>query len=88
MFKSYCSACHSTNVDEVVVGPSLAGIAARAEERMPGKNAREYIKLSILEPGAYTVEGFPEAVMPADLGEQITPEELEALIAYLLTLKE
>ena len=87
VFKSYCSACHATSPDEIIVGPSMAGIASRAEERMPGTGGREYIELSIREPGKFTVEGFPENIMPADLADQISAEEMEALIAYLLTLK-
>jgi len=46
-----------------------------------------YIRISILSPSAYTVEGFPEGVMPSTLKDELAKEDLDAVIAYLLTLK-
>lgn len=66
----------------------MAGIATRAGNRVEGMGAEAYIRDSILNPGAYTVDGFPEGVMPPDLMEQMSQEELEAVVAYLLTLKQ
>lgn len=51
-------------------------------------DAEAYVRDSILNPGAYTVAGFPEDAMPRDLVDQMSQEELEALVAYLLTLKQ
>lgn len=87
MFSSYCARCHETGVDSVIVGPSLMGIATRASERVPGMDARAYIAQSILEPSAYMVEGFPDGLMPRELAEELTKEDVEAVVAYLLTLK-
>jgi len=53
---------------------------------MDGLDARQYIELSILKPDAYLVEGFPNT-MPSDFGKKLTSEELNDLVAYLLTLK-
>jgi len=50
-------------------------------------DAEAYIRDSILNPGAYTVEGFPVGIMPLDTKDQMSPQELEAVVAYLLTLK-
>lgn len=86
VFQQYCAACHALTPDTIIVGPSLAGIATRAETRVPGLDARRYIELSILRPGDYVVEGFPNA-MPGDLGKKMTGEEFDALVAFLLTLK-
>lgn len=86
VFKSYCSACHASSGDTVVVGPSLAGIATRGATRIDGMDARQYIMQSLLKPDAYTVEGFPESTMPSDLSDQLSQEDLEALVAYLLIL--
>ncbi|HET7087792.1 MAG TPA: hypothetical protein VFL17_04000 [Anaerolineae bacterium] len=69
-----------------VVGPSLAGVAARAAGRSPGLGARRYLELSILKPDAYVVQGFSD-VMPRGFGDKLTGEELDALLAFLLTLK-
>ncbi len=80
-----CTSCHSLEPDVTLVGPSLAGIGSRAAERVPGMSAAEYLKQSLLEPNAYVVEGFPQGVMPAYNG--LSEQELQDLIAYLLTLK-
>jgi cytochrome c len=82
-----CSTCHSTEPGKVIVGPSLAGMAARAGERKTGLTPPEYIRESILDPNAYIVEGFSEGVMYQDFKEVLKEEEIQDLIAYLLTLK-
>ena len=87
VFLANCSRCHGTNSDTVIVGPSLAGVATRAATRREGFDAPAYIRDSILNPGAYTVEGFPEGIMPPDISSQLTAEDLDAVIAYLLTLQ-
>jgi len=87
VFSATCSRCHSTIEDSVVVGPSMAGIASRAGERIPGMDARAYITQSILEPDAYIVEGFSGNLMPKNLSEELEEEDIEALVAYLLTLE-
>jgi hypothetical protein len=69
------------------VGPSLAGIASQSDKRIEGMDTEEYIRNSILNPGGFTVEGFPENTMPNSLKDELTGDDLEAVIAYLLTLK-
>jgi len=87
VFDSYCSRCHSTNPDTIVVGPSLFGISERAGSRVAGLDAQAYILDSIRNPTNYTVEGFPEGVMPESLDEEIPPDDIEAVVKYLFTLK-
>ncbi len=82
-----CVTCHSLDPDVTIVGPSLAGVATRAAERVPGKSAEEYLRESILDPNAYVVEGFPEGVMPQNFGDVLSEEEINDLVAFLLTLK-
>ena len=81
-----CRLCHSLKPDEVKVGPSLAGIATRAATRIPGMSAEEYIRQSIVDPGAYIVPGFDNK-MPPYISENLSPQDLEDLIAFLMTLK-
>lgn len=85
LFSQHCGACHSTIPDTVIVGPSLAGIAARAETRKAGQDGRTYLYTSILQPGDFLVDGY-DNLMPATLGKQLTGEELDAVVAYLMTL--
>lgn len=86
LFGRECASCHSTAPDMIIVGPSLAGIATRAGERVPNQDARTYLYTAVLQPGDYIVEGFQNA-MPANFGKQLTGEEIDAIIAYLSTLE-
>ncbi len=82
-----CKTCHSLEPGVVIIGPSLAGIGAQAGSRVEGEDAKTYLKESILKPDAYVVEGFPAGVMPKTYDSQLTPEEVDSLVAYMLTLK-
>jgi nitric oxide reductase subunit C len=86
VFKQNCSTCHSTKPGTIIVGPSLAGIATRAHNRVEGWDSHEYIQTSIIKPSAYVVDGFTD-LMPSNFGKSLSGEELEAVIAYLLTLE-
>jgi cytochrome c2 len=79
---NYCSSCHSLDGSEDR-GPTLLGIAVTAAERVPGLSAEEYIHQSIMDPGAYVVEGFKQMgrISSALLSEQ----ELKDVIAFLMT---
>ena len=86
VFSQNCASCHAVAPDTIIVGPSLANIATRAASRMDGLEPKPYIELSILNPSAYVVNGFEDA-MPSNLGKKLTGEELDDLVTYLLTLK-
>ena len=86
VFSQNCAPCHLLSPDDVKVGPSLHGIADRAETRVAGQDARSYLLNSILRPEEYMVEGF-DNLMPASLAKNLTGEELDAVVDYLLTLK-
>lgn len=81
-----CATCHSLEPDVVIVGPSMAGIASRASSTIAGLSAEDYIRQSILAPNDYIVEGYPAGVMVPVWEETLTEEELDNLVAYLLTL--
>jgi len=82
-----CRICHSLVKDEVIVGPSFYGIATRAATRVPGLSAEEYLRQSILEPNAYVVPGFPKGQMIQNLGEILSADQIDDLIAFLMTMK-
>ena len=82
-----CRICHSLNPGVRLVGPSLAGVATRAASRVPGMSAQAYLRESILEPDRYVVDGYPKGQMVSDLGEVLSPEQVDDLVAYLLTFK-
>jgi mono/diheme cytochrome c family protein len=87
--KNGCAACHATQGDARLVGPSLAGLSQRAGERKPGTSAEDYITESIRNPSAFIVPGFPgpPSPMPPFGPAQIPDADLQQLIAYLMSLK-
>jgi nitric oxide reductase subunit C len=94
-----CFSCHSTKANVQLVGPSLAGSGTRAMEilKTPGYTGKatvpeEYIRESILQPSAYLVPGETysaggQSIMPAIYQDTLKPEDIDHLVAYLVTLK-
>ncbi len=85
-FRIHCAACHATQPDMTLVGPSLAGIASQAATRVPGEDAQTYISNSILRPADFILPGY-QNLMPNTFGKTLTGEDFDALVAYLLTLE-
>ena len=81
-----CAQCHALVPDTVVIGPSLAGVATRATSRVSGESAEEYIETSILSPKSFLVPEFTDT-MPTNFGKELTSEELQGIVAFLMTLK-
>ncbi len=82
-----CRICHSLEPDVIIVGPSLAGVATRAGTRVPSLTAEQYLRQSILEPNAYIVPDFPEGQMLQNFRQILTPDQIDNLVAFLLTLR-
>lgn len=82
-----CSVCHSVRQGENLVGPSLYGVADRAGSTLEGIDAETYLWQSILLPDEYVVEGYPAGQMLPIYRDRLSPEELDAVIDYLLTLR-
>lgn len=86
IFTRECASCHSLLENTVIVGPSMNGLAHRAGTRVPDQDARTYLMSSIIDPGSYVLEGFQD-LMPANFGKRLTGEEIDALVAFMLTLE-
>ncbi len=86
VFNTRCATCHALVPDTIIIGPSLYGIATHGAARVQNQSAEEYIQMSILRPGDYVVEGFNN-VMITNLAKELTNEEFNALIVFLMTLK-
>ena len=89
-----CSTCHSLEPGKKLVGPSLAGVATRAEQvvtsseyKGQAKTAQEYLRESIVNPNAYVVKGFPPNVMYQNYGKDLSAQDIADLVAFLMTLK-
>ncbi len=81
-----CVSCHSIKPNQVIVGPSLAGLSLRAPYLVTGDTSVEYIKNSIINPDAYVVDGFLPAIMYSHYEQVLSSEEIDALVAYLSQL--
>ncbi|MBI3271137.1 MAG: c-type cytochrome [Planctomycetes bacterium] len=87
--KGRCSICHEVRPGrEPVRCPNLVSIGRDASTRVRDRSATEYLLESLLEPTAYTAQGYPYGVMPAVNRETIflTPPEVRALVLYLQSL--
>ena len=87
-----CLGCHGEPGSGGVSGPDMAGIARRAAQQIPGLNAEQAIRQSILAPGAWISSGCRSQtcpdLMPRDYASRLRQTDLDALVAYLLTLHE
>lgn len=82
-----CSTCHHTDSEERLIGPGLLNIGQRGAERIEGWSAALYIYMTIIRPDFYTVEDYPEDLMPREFDLIFNERELYDIIAYLLTLE-
>jgi cytochrome c2 len=87
-----CSACHSLKEGEKIIGPSLFHAGQTALGRIKdvtykgkAKTAEEYIRESIVEPNTCVVPGFPAGVMVQDFGKKLSGQDIDDLIAFLVT---
>ena len=91
-----CFGCHSIVPGVNLVGPSLASMAAThftaADYHGKATDPATYIRESILAPSAYLVHGATfsskgQSMMPPNFAETLQPAQVDALVAYLMTLK-
>ena len=82
LFAGTCGTCHAIDgLSTGAVGPDLTQIGGRADAA--------FIRQSILEPnaviaGACPSGACPSGVMPQSFGDLLTPEELDALVDFLI----
>ena len=83
-----CGNCHDPGISNLFrpVGPRLDQAGLVGSKRVPGMGAEDYLRQSITDPAAHLVPGYPDS-MPRGLGDQLSPEDLAALVAYLASLK-
>jgi mono/diheme cytochrome c family protein len=83
-----CASCHEPGLVNLFrpAGPPLDHVGTVAGTRRPGLAAEEYLRQSILDPGAFVVPGYPDS-MPRGVGDRLSPEDLADLVQYLSTLR-
>jgi mono/diheme cytochrome c family protein len=74
-----CGGCHTFAPAGASgsVGPDL-------DEALPGKDP-EFIRQSIVEPNAEITQGFSAGVMPQNFGQELSPKQLDDLVAFLMS---
>ncbi len=83
-----CSGCHHVDSEEKLVGPGLLGIGERAEQRVSGLSAEQYIRESLRDPSAFIVETYPApSTMPTFDTAALTEQDMRNVLAYLDTLE-
>jgi mono/diheme cytochrome c family protein len=95
--QSGCAACHT--IPGILSargreGPKLE-LGTNARKRLGNANYQgrartewEYVQESILNPGAYIVEGYRDHVMPRWYGQKLSAQALDKIIKYLLKIEE
>ncbi len=95
--QSGCAACHT--IPGILAakgkeGPRLV-LGTNGPKRLADPNyqgdattVHEYIMESILNPGAYVVEGYPDRVMPRWYGKKLSASALDKIIGYLERVEE
>jgi mono/diheme cytochrome c family protein len=90
-----CKACHTIDTEAAakgLVGPNLTHIGTEAGTLVAGQSAADYIRTSIINPSAFIAPKCPagacvDKVMPPTFGQKLSQQELDDLVAYLLSLK-
>jgi cytochrome c oxidase subunit 2 len=72
-----CGSCHTLSAAgaDGTVGPDLDDISRPQEA---------FVRESIVDPNATIASGFNADIMPDDFGDELSPDEIDALVSYLL----
>jgi cytochrome c oxidase subunit 2 len=83
-----CGGCHALSDagTEADVGPKLDDLAAEAKRygKQQKESPEEYVRQSIVDPRAFTVPGFGKTTMPTTFGKDLSKQQVDALVDYLL----
>jgi len=83
-----CATCHAIEPGpDNGSGQSLSNIGNRAAKTVAGQSAEEYLRTSITNPDAYLAGGYQEGIMYRGYAQALTAQQVNDLVAYMLTLK-
>ena len=84
-----CAACHISR-GAPTIGPEWAGLYGKIENLTDGSTVLvddAYVTESILDPNAKIVQGYGPGTMPTDFAIRLSDDDVEAIIAYIRSLK-
>jgi cytochrome c oxidase subunit 2 len=87
VYDAQCQSCHSVDGSDKV-GPTFLGLYGSERPLDSGDMAQAdeaYIRNSIVNPGAQVVDGYAN-IMPRILGDTLSEEEIDGLVAYIESL--
>jgi len=83
-----CATCHAIQPgQDTGSGQSLSNIGNRSAKTVAGQSAEEYLRTAITTPDAYLAGGYQEGIMYRDYAQALTAQQIDDLVAYMLTLK-
>jgi cytochrome c551/c552 len=98
--KMGCKGCHMPPPNSKRIAPDLAHITTDAEQfihspdyKGSATDVASYIRESIVDPNAFVVPAFRyltadgSSIMPLDFAKRLTPQEIQDLVAYVLTIR-
>lgn len=74
-----CGACHS-----LAAAGTTATIGPNLDTTLEGKSA-DFVRTSIVDPNASIAAGYEKSMMPTTFGRQLTKEQIDALVAFLVS---
>jgi cytochrome c oxidase subunit 2 len=82
--QSGCSSCHTLTAAKATgqIGPDLDKLAAYAQQAK--QPLPDFVRTSIVDPGAYVQPGYKNGIMPPNFGTSLTKTQLDALVAFLV----
>jgi mono/diheme cytochrome c family protein len=80
-----CLNCHAIEAGAYSLAPAFVGAGQVLAARQSGLSVADYVRQSIVEPGAFLVGGYRN-IMYGRYGQDLTPQEIEDLVAYVLSL--
>ncbi len=82
-----CASCHTFKPAGATgkVGPDLDTAPATDAKADHNMALAAFVKQSITDPNAYIAKGFSSGIMPATFGKQLSPSQVNDLVAFILS---
>ena len=85
------------NIFEIAIPKTDRAVESGNREHRSVRGPRQHVRVvgldtgnwrPIVDPPAFAVDGYSGDTMPGNYGDQLTPEEIDTLVEYLLGLSQ